>query len=116
LREYFTARGFEVDCALEVTAAKDLLSRSRYAVVIADVRLAGIDETQGLDLARCLRRRWPEVSVILITAYGSRAIETEARELGVAALLDKPVPLAALAEIVETLLRQGPGPDHSPAS
>ncbi len=116
VREYFTARGFGVDCAQDVAAAKDLISRSQHAVVIADVRLGGIDKTQGLDLVRCLRRRWPLVRVILITAYGSRAIEAEARRLGVEALLDKPVRLGALAEIVETLVRPAPGPGPSPAS
>ena len=109
LKEYFTARGFEVDCAQDVAAAKDLLSRNRYAVVIADVRLGGIDEHQGLHLVRCLRRRWPRVRVIVITAYGSPAIEAEARRLEVGAFLEKPVRLSALREIVETLARQASG-------
>lgn len=52
--------------------------------------------------------------VIVITAYGSRAIEAEARQLGVGAFLEKPVRLSALREIVETLARQASGPDPSP--
>jgi two-component system, NtrC family, response regulator PilR len=117
VREYFTARGYDVDCAQDVATAKDLMSRNRYAVVIADVRMGGgIDETQGLDLVLYLRERWPRVRAILITAYRSRAIEAEARSLGVGALLDKPVRLGALAEIVETLARQASGPSASPAS
>ena len=90
------------------------MSRNRYAVVIADVRLGGIDELQGLHLVRCLRRRWPWVRVILITAYGSPAIEAEARRLGVGAS-EKPVRLSAVREIVETLARQASGRVPSPS-
>ena len=35
--EYFTMRGYEVECALEVDQPKALLVQARYALVILDL-------------------------------------------------------------------------------
>ncbi len=44
--------------------------------------------------------------MILLTAYGTPEIETEARRLGVDAVLYKPKPLPELAQIVFALLNR----------
>jgi DNA-binding response OmpR family regulator len=100
MREYFSMRGFDVDCARQGKRALALLEQSRYAVVIADLRLKGSHSTEGFEVADEVRDRWPRTRVVLLTAYGSPRIEREARKHGVDALLYKPHPLPDLAAIV----------------
>lgn len=103
-REYFEALGFQVDCATELEEAEALLSHVEYAIVIADLRLTGIYGTEGLALVRHVRERCPKTRILLLTAYGSAAVEEEARRLGVDGFLQKPKPLPDVAQIVFGLL------------
>lgn len=104
IRSYFTTCGYEVDCARELEEAEALLANRRYDIVIADLRLTGSSGREGLDVVRFLRERAPDSPIIMLTAYGSPEIESEAVELGASAFVQKPKPLAELADIVFNLL------------
>jgi DNA-binding response OmpR family regulator len=104
LREYFSLRGYEVDCARESAEAERLLGSSRYAVVIVDLRLSGADSTEGLQLIQSARQRCRETRILLLTAYGSPATEQEARRHGADQVLHKPMPLPDIAEVVAKIL------------
>jgi DNA-binding NtrC family response regulator len=100
MSDYLTARGYQVDCARGLEEAEALLSRVRYAGVIADLRLSGSQSTEGLAIVGRVRARSPSTRTIILTAYGSPQIEREARRQGVDAFLHKPVPLSKVAQIV----------------
>ena len=99
-KEYFSAFGYAVDCAREVEEAEALLAHVRYEVVIADLRLTGVQGTEGLSIVRYAQERCPWARVIVLTAYGSPEIENEAYRLGADGFLHKPVPLPDVAQIV----------------
>ena len=82
LSQYFSMRGFEVDCAREKEEALALLNQKRYAAVIADLRLSGSESIEGLEVADAVRERCSSTAMILLTAYGSPRIEAEARARG----------------------------------
>jgi ActR/RegA family two-component response regulator len=103
IRDYFEPLGWQVDCAQELEEAEALLSHIRYTLLIADLRLSGIHSNEGLELIRFVRERSPWTRVIVLTGYGSMEIELEAIGRGVDAFLQKPQPLAALAEIAAGL-------------
>ncbi|MGH7963828.1 MAG: response regulator [Candidatus Binatia bacterium] len=107
LSEYFTAYGYQVECAQEPEEAEALLALGGCSVVITDLRLSGIHSTEGLDVVRYVREHSPATRVILLTAYGSLQIENEARRRGADAFLDKPKPLAEVARVVSELLGKG---------
>lgn len=107
IRDYFEPRGYEVDCARELEEAEALLSHIRYALLIADLRLTGVQGNEGLELIRFARERSPWTRTIVLTGYGSSEIEMEAIGRGVDAFLQKPQPLAALAAIAANLTGQG---------
>jgi len=113
LEAYFTDHGYEVDCAGDLLQAEELLASRSYAALIADVRLTGIDCTEGLSLAATARERRPETCVVLLTAHGSREVVAAARRLRVDAFLHKPKPLAEVAQIVTGLIASGCGPTHT---
>jgi DNA-binding response OmpR family regulator len=61
---------------------------SFFDLIVADVRLPDLTATEALAALRC--RAW-NAPVILVTAFGDPETRREARELGVFAVLDKPV-------------------------
>ncbi len=104
MREYFTTCGYQVDCARELEEAEALISNVHYALVIADMRLTGIQGSEGLELVAFVRQRCFAARVIIMTAYGTAEAEGEALRLGVDFFLHKPQPLPKVAQIVENLL------------
>ena len=105
LREYFVPLQYDVDCARELEEAEALLSHVHYALLIADLRLTGSHGNEGLELIRFVRERSPWTRIVVLTGYGSAEIESEAVGRGVDAFLQKPMPLADLAEIASALTR-----------
>src|SRR5689334_10389902 len=103
MKDYFMAQGYEVDCAREFEEAEALLANITYSVVIADLRLTGSYGVEGLELVAYVRERCPRTHIIILTAYSSPEIESEALRRGVDAFLRKPKPLPHLAQIVFAL-------------
>jgi DNA-binding response OmpR family regulator len=100
MREYFKLYNYQVDCAHNVDDAITRLNTSRYAVVIADLDLAGTHDLDGFKVIKMARERFPETRIIVLTAYGSAVVESTARDLGASAFLHKPSPLSEVARIV----------------
>jgi two-component system response regulator RegA len=108
LRRYFTSHGWVVDTAATVEEAQALCEAGPYEAALVDLRLG--DGRSGLELIDSIRARSPETRLVMLTAYGSREVELEARERGVDALLNKPKPLAEIAAVLDKLV----GPSHPP--
>lgn len=83
----------EIETAASLEQAQALLEQRRFDLVITDLRLTGPQGTEGMELIRWLRRRSPEQLVVLITAFGSREIEQQARCLGAAGTWKKSMPI-----------------------
>lgn len=110
LGEYFSERGWEAVISTTMEAAERLLSTRRFDAVIADLRLTGVEGTEGLEIISYVRERQkPETVVTLLTAFGSDEIEEEALRRGADAVFRKPHPLADLEEQITALVarRQG---------
>jgi DNA-binding NtrC family response regulator len=104
LSEYFTRRGWEVDCARGLDEATAQVDERDYTAVIIDLRLTGSDSTEGLTLIDYLRAKQPEVVCILLTAYGSRPVIGQALKRGAARVLHKPVRLSELEDELRRLI------------
>jgi DNA-binding NtrC family response regulator len=78
------------------------LERQSYDIVITDYKLPGMD---GLEFLRRIRKHHPGVMKILITAYGSKAVFTEAHIIGIDEFIEKPftpeIVEASLSRIIE---------------
>ena len=103
LQRYFTRVGFHVDCAKELEEAEALAAYTKYDLVIVDLSLTDTGSTEGLEILRHLRSTRSGARVILLTAYGSKAVEREAYRRGADAFLHKPRPLAEIARVAEKL-------------
>ena len=61
-------------------------------------------EMSGIELLKKLREHEDGIPVILITGRRDRIIESQAKELGAVALLDKPIPYACFFKAIERAL------------
>lgn len=89
LRILFQRDGFEVLTADDGASARELLGREFMDVVLTDIRMPRID---GLALLQSVREVAPDVVVCMMTAHWTRDSDEwkRARELGSAALFEKP--------------------------
>lgn len=101
---YLAPPDYEVDVAGDLASATELLRTREYAAVITDLRLSGGGPTEGLEVIRVARQRFPDAKAVLLTGYGSPAVEEEARTLGIDRYLEKPVPLPELERVLRELL------------
>jgi len=78
---------YEVDTASDATTALGRVRASEYDLLIADLRMPGMD---GLSLIRQVKRFRAALPVIIITGFSSESSAIEAVNLGVAGYLRKP--------------------------
>jgi len=74
----------------------------RPAVLVIDNLMPG--PLLGLDLLPVLRRRWPELPIVMMTAFGGRGTADEAVRKGATAYFDKPFRVADLASEIHRLV------------
>lgn len=89
--------GFDASEAASGEAAIRSIEGASYDVVIADLRLGGMS---GMALLTEIKERWPQLPVIIITAFGTIESAVEAMRLGAFDYLTKPV---AEADIIEKI-------------
>ncbi len=87
------------------------LGRTRYDLLITDIRLPGMS---GFELVRRVRRLRPEIPVIMITTTPSAAEQDEAERLGVISYMEKPLNTRAFLAAVQGALT-GSAPHPVPA-
>ena len=78
---------YDVDTASDAATALSRVRTSAYDLLIADLRMPGMD---GLSLIRQVKGIRADLPVIIITGYSSETSAVEAVNLGVAGYLRKP--------------------------
>ena len=78
---------YEVDTAADANAALDRVRGMEYDLLIADLKMPGMD---GLTLIRQVKRMRSDLPVIIITGFSTESSAIEAVNLGVAGYLTKP--------------------------
>jgi len=74
-------------------AAVDLISRINFNTIISDLRLPG--RINGIDVLKHQRERSLEKRLVLITAFGSAQVQSDAEAIG-AVYMEKPLSLSEL--------------------
>ncbi len=102
---YFADLGYGVKTAAGAQAALDMIEReSGIDVVFSDILMPG--GMNGLALAKAVRRRFPNIVVLLTTGYSSSAHDAVLEGFEV---LPKPYDLAALERALRTARKAVPG-------
>jgi two-component system response regulator FlrC len=98
LADTLTIGGYEFCAVGSAEAALDALARESFCMVVSDVNMPGMDGHQLLGL---IRSRYPQLPVLLMTAFGAVERAVDAMRRGAADYLVKPFEPKALLELVE---------------
>jgi len=80
--------GHESVVAADVTAALRVLDNAAVDVIVADMKMPGVD---GIDFLMMARDRWPAVPFIILTGFATIETAVEAMRRGAYEYLTKPV-------------------------
>jgi len=83
------------------TDVLETLREAAFDLIILDNKMPGLN---GLDLLPILRREFPQVPVVLVTAFGGRQVASSALRLGAASYLEKPFRLGQLRDTIAGLI------------
>jgi DNA-binding NtrC family response regulator len=96
-------RGHQVATAGNGPEALKRLGEADYEVVLTDLRMKGME---GIALLSEIKRNFPDVNVVLMTAFGSVETAVEAMKHGASDYLPKPVKKDELIRVVERVMRE----------
>jgi CheY-like chemotaxis protein len=101
LEKYATA--FTPLVAYDGVQAIEVLNQHAIALVVTDLQMPNMD---GFALLAHLSEHFPDIPVIIITAYGSPAIHKAVLESGAASYIEKPFVIEDLGQKILAVLRK----------
>jgi DNA-binding NtrC family response regulator len=103
LGRFYADEGYRVTTAASGEEALEKLTQEKFAIVVSDVKMPGID---GFELTRHIREKMPETDVILITAFGNIKQAVEAMKLGASDYITKPFQPEAIRLVSAKLIER----------
>ncbi|HVF31368.1 MAG TPA: sigma-54 dependent transcriptional regulator [Pyrinomonadaceae bacterium] len=103
LRVIFEDQGHTVSTANDGRAALALLKKRPCDVVISDVRMPAMD---GIEFLRAARSFYPEIGIVMMTAFGTINTAREAFKLGADDFIQKPFNNDELRLIVQRAIER----------
>ena len=103
LRAVLSRHGHEVLTASDGREGLELFKKHRPHFTLLDLRMP---EMNGIEVLKQLRAIDPQAAVMILTAWGSDALEQQARQLGVMDFLSKGLSLEVLVAAMERALQQ----------
>jgi len=95
---------YRYETALDAASALELIEESiaeghSVTAVVSDWMMPGM---RGDEFLRKVRERHPAICLILLTGYADRsAVQILERDIGLAAIFQKPCSMAALADVIK---------------
>jgi len=87
LETVLTDEGYRMKAVESAEAGLDLLGREKFFMVITDAHLGGMN---GYEFLGRVRQRWPDVPILMITAYATPKLAVEAIKAGAMDYVSKP--------------------------
>ena len=98
LSSHLTALGHQVTACQNAREALDALRQQPYQLLVTDAELDGMN---GLDLIRQVRKHYPDLGIIMMTAYEGKYPMANALLAGADGFLSKPFSLRTFSMIFE---------------
>lgn len=98
MTEVLERADFSVTTAENGKEALQLLKESPFSTIVSDMRMP---ELGGNDLLASVKENYPNIPVVLITAYGTIEDAVQAMKLGAFDFITKPFDASALAQVVK---------------
>ena len=97
MSERIQARGMDVTTAESAEKALESVESGGYDAIILDLMMPGMD---GLQTLKAIKKKNPDLQVILLTGHATLEKGIEAMKLGAMDFLEKPADLDKLTEII----------------
>ncbi len=88
---------YSFDFAQSGREALEIIKAKAPVLVLSDINMPGMS---GIELLAELQAEWPDLPVMMITAYGDAATEAKVRALGAERFLTKPVDFKGLKDVL----------------
>ncbi|MHB1926850.1 MAG: response regulator [Leptospirillum sp.] len=106
LEEILKRNGFGVSVAQSYEEALERLSTDKISLILTDIKMPG---KTGMDLLKVVQDLYPDLPVVLLTAFGDEHLWVEALASGAVDLIPKPFRKQEVLDIVQrTLARLRP--------
>ncbi len=101
-------RDFDVVAALSLSEAQEKMNEN-IPIALVDVRLSEEDAANrdGILFLKWVKEKYPEVHVIIMSAYQDYDAAVDALNLGAEYYLKKPINLRELKELMQKLIQKG---------
>ncbi|MCI5159258.1 MAG: sigma-54-dependent Fis family transcriptional regulator, partial [Candidatus Electrothrix sp. AUS1_2] len=103
LKILFENEGYEVTVAADAASALEFADNDPFDIAVTDVRMPGMS---GLDLLTELKHRFPDLPVVMITAYASPDDAVQAMRQGAFDYITKPFHVDELKKVVRTAVQR----------
>ncbi len=100
LMEALRREGYSLSGAESGEEALEILARQPVDLVITDVRMGGMS---GIELLREIKARYPEVMVVVVTAFGHGEMTIEAIGAGAFDFISKPFQMDKIRRVVRNV-------------
>jgi DNA-binding NtrC family response regulator len=102
-RKLLQGPGMVIDTSQTLTDAQKLIHKYSYDIIIADLRLTGTVEMEGLSIVSDAKKLYPNVNIIILTAYGDSKIRERVKNAGVSYFFEKPVSVLQIKKLFTEL-------------
>lgn len=109
IRRGLSEEGFQTEVCYDGTFVNKLLNNYKFDLLITDIILPGID---GLSLCKSIKKNYPEMPVIMLTALGTTDDKLEGFDAGADDYLVKPFEIRELIARIKVLLKRS-GSTHN---
>ena len=102
-RMLFQHHGFDVESAETVDVSKELISKNKYDIVVAELCLENKNENDGFKIIEHTKKTSPGTKVIIVTHLCDHAVKRTALEYDIHGYFEKPVSFDNILKLIETL-------------
>ena len=103
LKDILIIKGYEADVAYSGSQTLEKAAETRFACILSDIKMPGIN---GVELYRVIKKTYPDLPVVLMTAYSYDKLVKKGLEEGVLAVLSKPLDINAVLSFLSTLRKE----------
>lgn len=101
--------GYRYHAAANASQAMDILEKESIGLVVSDIQLGEVD---GVSLLKTVKKTYPEIPVVLMTAYGTIQQAVEAIQIGASDYLVKPFEPEVLVNVLSQYEQSGSQQSH----